>query len=323
MQYREALSSSSMEGTYTTFTDLLVFDAGGSASARTDTKEVHNYLQALRRSGELLGELPVCIRLVRELHAALMDNLDQPGRGASVQPGVLKRHQNFIGGSLSSPRFIPPPPAEALKCLEAMEHYINSNNRPGYELIDAALIHYQFETIHPFPDGNGRVGRILIPVYLRSVGVIDGPYLYMSEYFERNKDEYIDRMYDVSARGAWVEWVRFFLRGVKESCESALTTSAELLRCRDFLRDEIASRRGRSAVLSQVMDLFLSSPVLTIPQISEATGHSDQTVRNNVSWLLEQGLLREANASRPKLFLSPHVLQIISAGRRDGPEVEP
>jgi Fic family protein len=235
---------------------------------------------------------------------------------------VLKRHQNFIGGSPSNPRFIPPPPDEALKCLDQLEQYLNSNRRPGYELIDAALIHYQFETIHPFPDGNGRVGRILIPVYLKSVGVIDGPYLYMSEYFERNKDEYIDRLYDVSADGAWEPWVRFFLLGIIESCETALKTSASLINCRDFQRDQIASNRGRSAVLTQVMDFFLTSPVLTVTQIAETIGHSDQTVRNNVAWLVGTGLLREARSSRPKLFLSPHVLQIISGGRNQGPQSE-
>ncbi len=312
MQLREAVSSSNMEGTFTTFTDLLVFDAGGPSDPRQDTVEVHNYLKALRHADRLLQDLPVCSRLITELHKTLLSNLTKKGRGAAVEPGFLKKHQNFIGGTPKSPRFVPPPPAEAAKALSELETFINRPDRKGLELIDAALIHYQFETIHPFPDGNGRVGRILIPVYLQASGIIDGPYLYMSEYFERHKDEYIDLMYSVSSSNGWISWIKFFLNGVRDSSRSAITTTKQLISCSDFFRQQIMAGRGRSAVLVQIMDLLLSHPVLSVAQIAHRIGQSDQTVRNNLGWLIENDLVRELNHHRPKLYISPLVLDIIS-----------
>lgn len=312
MQLREAVSSSNMEGTFTTFTDLLVFDAGGLSDPRQDTVEVHNYLKALRHADKLLQDLPVCSRLITELHKTLLSNLTKKGRGAAVEPGFLKKHQNFIGGTPKSPRFVPPPPAEAAKALSELETFINRPDRKGLELIDAALIHYQFETIHPFPDGNGRVGRILIPVYLQATGIIDGPYLYMSEYFERHKDEYIDLMYSVSSSNGWISWIKFFLNGVQDSSRSAITTTKQLIICSDFFRQQIMAGRGRSAVLVQIMDLLLSHPVLSVAQIAHRIGQSDQTVRNNLGWLIENDLVRELNHHRPKLYISPLVLDIIS-----------
>lgn len=312
MQFREAISSSGMEGTYTTFEDLLVFDAGGPGENLADTKEVHNYLAALRAADDLLAELPVCIRLIQELHRLLLSGIKQKARGASIDPGRLKEHQNFIGGTKSNPRFIPPPPAEARVCLDSLEMFINRNDRPGMALIDTALIHYQFEAIHPFPDGNGRVGRILIPVYLKSLGVISGPYFYMSEYFERNKDAYIDHMYAVSARSAWDEWVRFFLTGVEESSRTAIRTAKQLISCGQNLREQIRQKNGKSAILTQIMDAFLSQPVLTVAGLVGRLSHSDQTIRNNLKWLVANGLVREIGTSRPKLFVSPDVMAIVS-----------
>lgn len=312
MQFREAISSSSMEGTYTTFRDLLVFDAAGKGERQADTKEVHNYLKALRSADRLLEELPICGRMIQELHHHLLTGINQKNRGASIIPGKLKEHQNFIGGTKSNPRFVPPPPEHAKKCLDELEKFINLDTRPGMALIDAALIHYQFETIHPFPDGNGRVGRILIPIFMKSVGVVTGPYFYMSEYFERKKDEYIDHMYAVSARAEWDEWIRFFLKGVEESSRTAIQTAKQLIACGQYFRDEIREKNGKSATLSQIMDVFLAMPVQTVPGLTSVLGHSDQTIRNNLKWLLTNGLVREIDNSRPKLFVSPHVMDIIS-----------
>lgn len=312
MQYREAISSSSMEGTYTTFGDLMLFDATGKGEKEKDTKEVHNYLEALRSADELLIKLPICGRLVSSLHEHLLSGISKRSRGAKIVPGRFKEHQNFIGGPRENPRFIPPPPNEASKSLDELEIYINETSKPGLALINAALIHYQFETIHPFPDGNGRVGRILIPVYLKSVGVIDGSYFYMSEYFERNKDEYIDRMYDVSSTSAWTPWIQFFLRGVEESSRTAIVTAKKLMNCGEFFRQEIRDNRGKSAMLSQIMDQFLATPVLTVPTLKHRLGASDQTIRNNLAWLIKHELLREFDDMRPKFYFSPHVMGIIS-----------
>lgn len=316
MQYREAVSSSGMEGTYTTFTDLLMFDAGGNLEAGSDTREVHNYLRALRKSDDLLERLPVCVRLILDLHTTLMSGIRVKARGATIKPGALKLYQNFIGGSLERPRFVPPPPKEAESCLYELEGYLNKDVAKGMELINAAYMHYQFEAIHPFPDGNGRVGRILIPVYLKYVELIDGPYLYMSEFFERNKDQYIDLMYSVSSEGAWIEWLKFFLIGAKESCDIAIKTSKELIACSDHFKSEINQGKGRSAVLSQIMDQFLISPALTVPDVAVAIGQSDQTVRNNMEKLESMGLVRAISTHRPKIFISPHVLSVVS-GRRE------
>ncbi len=195
LQRREAVSSSSMEGTYTTLTDLFLFEAGASeAATRGDNREVLNYVRALEGAIDGLATLPISSRLVRDAHRVLLTGVARH-RGAAVEAGELKRGQNWIGGSgrIDTARFIPAPPAETPRALDTLMAFVNREERAS-PLIDAALAHYQFEAIHPFADGNGRVGRMLITLILIDNGTLPQPLLYMSPYLERHKDRYIDLM---------------------------------------------------------------------------------------------------------------------------------
>ena len=220
LQRREAVSSSGMEGTYTTLSDLFLFEAGaGDAGKREDNREVYNYVRGLETAIDQLDALPISSRLLRNAHRLLLDGV-ATHRGAAVDAGELKRDQNWIGGTgrIETARFIPPPPMQAADALDDLAKFINRVDRGGIPpLIDAALAHYQFETIHPFADGNGRVGRMLITLILIQSDTLRQPLLYMSPWLERHKDRYIDLMYEVSRKGEWLPWLSFFLEAVTES----------------------------------------------------------------------------------------------------------
>ena len=203
LQAQEALTSSSMEGTYTTLGDLLLVEAGaGEQNRAPDTREVLNYRRALSAAIESLNEFPLSLRTLRDAHATLLGGVAKR-RGANVRPGEFKQHQNFIGAyEIENARFVPAPREQTMTCMSDLEKFIHRDDRNGLPaLVDAALIHYQFETIHPFADGNGRVGRMLITLHLFAAKLIKQPVLYLSPALEQHKDEYIDRMYAVSKTG--------------------------------------------------------------------------------------------------------------------------
>ena len=314
LQAREALTSSSMEGTFTTVDDLLLLDAGAAErSGAGDVREVNNYRRALSRAIESLDTLPLSLRTLREAHRTLLTGVARH-RGSAVQAGEFKRHQNFIGAyEIESARFIPPPPREALAALHALELYIQREVRgPIPDLIDAALIHYQFETIHPFSDGNGRVGRMLIPLHLFMRKVIRQPVLYLSPTLEIRKDEYIDRMYDVSRRGAWHAWVSFFLDVIAEACESTVATADALLTLQQDYRARLREA-GRSANLVTILDLLFRRQVITIPRIAEHLGVAYRSAQLNVEALVGVGILSEVEGtSNPKYFIARGIRDIIN-----------
>jgi len=312
LQRREALTSSSMEGTHASPDDLVLLEAGAN-EGDDSTREVRNYIRALDNATESLKTLPISRRMICAAHETLLTGLSK-FRGANKRPGELKKYQNFIGGrTIEETRFIPPPPTEAEAALNDLEFYINADAPEYPALIDAALIHYQFETIHPFADGNGRVGRILIPIYLLKRGVIDTPILYISPYIENRKDSYIDLMFNVSATGAWEEWISFFLRAVRESCDETIESIEELLALRQKYFER-ASRLGRSATPQRIVDSLFVRPVLSIPQAAETAGVTYAAAAAAVEKLVAAGILREwPLESAPRFFYAPEVV-LISAG---------
>lgn len=314
LQAREALTSSSMEGTFTTVDDLLLLEAGAAErSGAADTREVRNYRRALSQAIDSLDSVPLSLRTLRGAHRTLLQGVARH-RGSAAQAGEFKCSQNFIGAyEIENARFIPPPPREALAAMYALESYIQREDRGAMpDLIDAALIHYQFEAIHPFSDGNGRVGRILIPLHLFMRGVIRQPVLYLSPTLEIRKDEYIDRMYDVSRRGAWQEWIAFFLDVVAEACEGTVATADALLALQRDYRSRLRDA-GRSANLVTILDLLFQRQVVTIPSIAE---HLDVTYRSaqlNVEALVGVDILSEVDGtSNPKYFIARGIRDIIN-----------
>lgn len=316
LQRREAVSSSSMEGTYTTLTDLFLLEAGASeAATRGDTHEVLNYVRALEGAIAGLDRLPVSTRLLREAHGQLLTGVARH-RGARVEAGELRRDQNWIGGSgrIDTARFIPVPPADTPDALDALFGFVNRERREqASPLIDAALAHYQFEAIHPFADGNGRVGRMLIALMLIDSDTLPQPLLYMSPWLERHKDRYIDLMYAVSQRGAWESWVAFFLTAMAESAAETIAVVERLQDLQRRWRERFQTTR-RSALLLRIIDLALEQPVRTVTGIAEALGVTYAGAANNIAELVAQGVAEEVPGSYPKRIRFPGVLEALRVG---------
>lgn len=314
LQRREALSSSSMEGTYSTLSDLVLLEAGADPDRPNDTREVLNYVRALDTSIKNLKDLPLSIRLIRGAHEILLQHVSRH-RGASVRSGQLKTDQNWIGGkgSISSARFIPPPPKEAEEALSDLEKYLHREDKGGIPtLIDAALSHYQFETIHPFHDGNGRVGRMFITLLLMERGTLAQPLLYMSPYFEKHKDTYIDLMYEVSRSGKWSDWIEFFLTAVKESCIETTKVVESLQSLQKEYRDRFQKARSSSLIL-RIIDHAFERPAQTISILAERLDVSYQAISNNIKILVEEGVAFDTGQKYPRVIIFPEILKTLEA----------
>lgn len=319
LQAREALTSSSMEGTYTTLDEMLLVDAGGPETAPgSDAREVVNYRRALANAIESLKTLPLSLRTLRDAHSTLLQGVRRH-RGSNARPGEFKTHQNFIGArEIEAARFIPPPPAEAAACLGDLEKYIHHDDRGGIpDLVDAALIHYQFETIHPFADGNGRVGRMLIPLHLFVRGVLREPILYLSPSLERRRDDYIDRMFAVSQRGAWIDWIDFFLEIVSDACTSAIAT-ADALRALQKDHRRRATGAGRSSNLLAIIDHLFRVQIVTIPSVAALLGVKYRSAQLNIEALVSAGILFEVEGtSNPRYFIAREIRDVINKSLSD------
>lgn len=267
----------------------------------------------MRNAVGSLDALPLCLRTVKAAHADLLRGVTR-ARGSGAEPGEFKAHQNWIGAArIEDARFVPPPPREAGICMNALELYIQRAGREDMPpLLDAALIHYQFETIHPFADGNGRVGRILIPILLFDRKALAHPALLMSAYFERHKDEYIDRMFDVSRAGDWTGWIQFFLRAAEETCRQTVITADRLLAMRERYRVTL-QKAGRSALLLAIVDYLFVRPVFSIPQLAEFLGVTYRAAQNNATVLKRVGIIEEmAGTSHPKYFAAREIMGTIT-----------
>jgi Fic family protein len=313
LQRKEAVASSNIEGTFTNLSDLFLLEAGADEKDRPpDTREVMNYVHALEHAVERLAELPVCLRLMREIHEILLRGV-RTNRGANVTPGEFKTTQNWIGGAtIQSARFVPPPPLETIECLRDFENFIHDEEALKLpSLIYSAMIHYQFETIHPFPDGNGRVGRLLIPLILCEKGILPQPLLYMSPFFERNRDEYIDNLFSVSSTGNSNRWFSYFLRGVIEQCHDTVTRIKDLQDLHSQYRQKLQQARA-SALLGRLADELIGQPFITVPMIQRRLGVTYRGAQLNVERLIQEGMLREMGiGERPRWYVAYEVFEII------------
>lgn len=313
LQRQEALLSSAMEGTFTTANALALAEADADEYVDEATKEVRNYVRAFDYAHAALQEIPISNRLIKGTHEVLLSGL-VTARGANKHPGEYKTHQNFIGGAsrrIEDARFVPPPPRETEQAMAELERYLNRDDDQGIPaLVDAALMHYQFETIHPFADGNGRVGRILIPIYLIQRSILQAPLLYFSPAVEGEKTRYANLMLDVSRNGNWNAWIVFFLESVLSACANASETIARLVNLRNDFRQRIANSGG-SARYATVSDKLFSSPVISAPQAASLLSVSYPAAQNALSRLVDLQILTELEyTSHPKRYICTQVLDI-------------
>lgn len=307
---REAVLSSRIEGTQASLADVLAYEAIQLPlfDAPGDVREVHNYVRALEYGLERMSSLPVSLRLIRELHGILLEGV----RGEQFRAGEFRQGQNFIGppGSrLATATYVPPPPKEMMEALQQLELYINeSSNLPP--LIRLGLIHYQFEAIHPFPDGNGRLGRLLISILLCAWNLLPQPLLYLSAFFETNRPDYYANLRGVSEKGNWNSWLSFFLNGVSSQ---AIDAAARVKRIND-LREDYRQRfqQGRSAArLLQVVDLLFARPLISVRTVEEELALPYPTAERYIDELVKQGILESSGKARNRVFVARDILNAV------------
>ncbi len=283
---REAVSSSAIEGTQASVSD--VYEAVAEGSARGDVAEVTNYIRALVSGLERLPDLPISKRLVAEIHGVLLKGV----RGRQRTPGAFRTTQNFIGSADDRPQtaiFVPPPPGEPMeRALADWERFVHDEGQMPL-LIRCALMHYGFETIHPFLDGNGRLGRLLIVFFLVERGALPSPLLYLSTFFEQNRQDYTARLQGIRERGELQEWLRFFLHGVEVQAADAVQRAERLADLRERYRRQLAGKRSRVA---EVVDLLFETPVASGPLVSERLGMTWQGAKNLLQQLEAAGIVK-------------------------------
>lgn len=305
---KEALISSQIEGTQCTLEDIL--DPQIDSNKNLDVLDVVNYVNACYFAISRLEKLPLCNRLLREVHEKLMEGV----RGEEKEPGEFRRSQNWIGpanSSLAEARYIPPNPQDMQMALDELENFINEEDDMD-PLICAALIHYQFETIHPFLDGNGRIGRMLILLYLMDKKLLSKPVIYISYFLKKNQVEYYDRMTDVRKNGTYEQWVKFFLEAVAAAAEDSLASIKKLseLHERDFGMLPQSNRKNDN--IKKVFEYIERHPIADIKVISADLKISYNTASAAVKKLVETGILREiSNASRNRVFVYEDYLEIL------------
>lgn len=289
---QEAVLSSQIEGTQASLTDVLQYEAGGGPNDRVkDVEEVVNYVKAMKHGLRRLKELPLSLRLIKEIHHELMQGV----RGHHLEPGEFRRSQNWIGPkgcALRDASFVPPPPEEPLReALANFENYIRNDSEQF--LIQAGIAHAQFETIHPFLDGNGRVGRLLITFLLCERGALPHPLLYISHYLKKHRAEYYDRLQAVRLQGHWEEWLKFFLRGVQEVSNQATDRARKIVDLREAHRSLILEETKISASLLRTLDVLFEHPIVTANTLSEYLESGYSTANNILERLEEINIVQE------------------------------
>ncbi len=309
---KEAEMSSRIEGTQANIEQLYLFEAGPSAieSKVPDVKEVSNYISALEYGLEKVKQLPVCLRMIRQLHEILMRDV----RGQQRAPGQFRAVQNWIGPRgcpIDQAHYVPPPPDKVQTALGDLEMFLNRPPGDLPILVWLAMIHYQFEAIHPFLDGNGRIGRLLIALLLCEKKILDKPLLYLSAYFERNRQDYYERLLRLSTHGEWPEWIFFFLRGIVEQSQDAFERLRQLMDLQQKYH-QIVHRGKGSGTLIRLVDLLIERPLITITYASKACETTYMTARNAIARLIKLGILREfGDVKRNRIYIAPRVLEII------------
>jgi len=316
---KEAVLSSQIEGTQSSLSDLLLYETKEVPGVPlNDVEEVSCYVSALEHGLQRLREgFPLSLRLIREMHTVLLSK----GRGRHAQPGEFRTSQNWIGGSRpGNARFVPPPPERLMECLDAFEKYLHAGNSLYPTLIDAGLIHVQFETIHPFLDGNGRIGRLLITLLLAAAGVLKEPVLYLSLFFKNNRDIYYERLNAVRTAGDWEGWLAFFLSGVAETADQVAATTKRTVEL--FQRDaqSIASLKRARFNTSKVHDLLRARAMTTVPECAKAVGVTAPTARAALNNLLKLKIVNEVSGrERGKIYVYQAFVDLLERGAQPLP----
>jgi Fic family protein len=311
---KEAVLSSQIEGTQSSLSDLLLFENEGAPGVpMDDVREVSNYVAAMQHGLERLRNgFPLSLRLIREIHGILL----RDGRGADRTPGEFRRSQNWIGGTRpGNAAFVPPPPERLMECLDSFEKFLHDEDQKLPLLVQLGLIHVQFETIHPFLDGNGRLGRLLITLLLCAKGALHEPLLYLSLYFKTHRTHYYDLLQKVRTDGVWEEWLAFFLEGAEMTAKQAADTAVELIRLFAADRKRIQSL-GRSALSTlRVHEYMQKKPLINIGLTARSLNLSIPTVSSALKRLEELGIAKETTGrERDRIFVYTNYLKIVNAG---------
>jgi Fic family protein len=313
---KEAVLSSQIEGTQSSLSDLLLFEADVAPGVPIeDVEETANYIVALNYAitSVTSGRLPISSRLLREAHRRLLTG----GRGGDKAPGRFRRTQIWLGGATpAEARFVPPPPQQVADAVADLERFIHDDADGLPVLVKAALAHAQFETIHPFLDGNGRVGRLLITLMLCEARVLERPLLYLSLYFKQNRDVYYDRLQRIRTHGEWEEWIAFFLRGVLDVATSATATTREIVALIERDRATVAALGGRGAATNaRLMELAIQRVVVTPRSTQDALALTPPPVYAALQRLEAAGILREATGrQRNRVYVYDNYLALLNAG---------
>ncbi|MCE2465015.1 MAG: Fic family protein [Dehalococcoidia bacterium] len=305
---REALLSSRIEGTVCSLSDVFSFEASHGRDPSDDVREVINYVSAMELGIKLLKDLPISLRFVNEVHKELMTGV----RGQANRPGYLRLEQVWLGSpstSIGEARFVPPPPDRLRDLFADWEKFANEPlDMPP--LVKCALMHYQIEAIHPYEDGNGRIGRLMIVLFLIASGMLSVPLLYLSAYFERDRQRYYDELLNVSATGDWERWLRYFLTGVLQQSEDVLARMRGLRDIQEGHRRTIQGGRGSSSAL-RLLDEFFANPFMTVRGASLVLDMSLAGARRVLNRLVEAGLLRVDDSAWPPLYVADDVLKAL------------
>ena len=298
---QEANTSSKIEGTKTEMDEAIMKEEEITPERRDDWKEVHQYIEAMNGSIKLLNELPLSNRLIRETHKILLQTV----RGENKMPGDFRISQNWIGGSsLASAKFIPPNYRYIDELMGDVERFIHNESNNVPHLIKIAILHYQFETIHPFLDGNGRVGRLLITLYLVGQGILNKPALYLSDYLERNRDEYYSHLTAIREKNQIIPWIKFFLKGIISTATNAKETFIKIIQLQKDMEVKLHSFGTKSEKINTILNSFYDTPILSVKDIVIITGIADKTTRNMLELMLEEGLIKEMTGyGTNKLFI--------------------
>ena len=311
---KEAVLSSRIEGTQSSLSDLLLFELDQAPGVpRDDAAEVSRYVAALEHGLKRLGEnFPLSNRLIRELHGILLSG----GRGAGKDPGQFRRSQNWIGGTRpGNAVFVPPPHLAVPDCMGDLERFLHADDDGLPTLVRAGLAHVQFETIHPFLDGNGRVGRLLITLLLCEAGLLREPLLYLSVYFRRHRERYYELLDGVRRTGDWEAWLAFFLKGVRETAENAGATVVRLTERFAADRERIATEGRRAGSALRVHEVLQERPILSIPETCRRTGLSFPAASSALRLLERAGLVREITGfRRNRAYVYSEYLKILNEG---------
>ena len=305
---REAVLSSKIEGTQATISDLLVDQVSADAQHDVDDlQEVRNYMSALDYGIERLNDLPLSLRLIKELHAHLMEGI----RGSHAKPGAFRQIQNWIGppgSTLYTAHYVPPPPNYLMDCLSQLEAFLHDRQLPT--LVHIGLCHYQFEAIHPFLDGNGRIGRLLIMLLLVDRGILPSPLLYVSAFFEATKQDYYRQLYNVSAYGTWRDWLVYFLNGVAVQCDDVLSRAE---RINQLINDwKLQAAHSSSQIPVKIVERLTVNPYLTIKDVCTELNIAFSTAQRWVTKLEAMTIIQQVgNNKRNRLYCATQVLNIL------------